>query len=161
MKRGLVLTSWGMAVLALAGYGAIPASAAGIYMWVATGGAVTLYNSTTTASNAVAVSGATFAAPAGGNYFSVAAVGTALNSQNVYVGDPGNNTVTAFTWNGTTMSSTAKVTLSTGSSGASPQEIALDLGGDLWALGFDGNIIEYSSTLGAIINTIGSSRIPN
>ncbi len=116
-------------------------------MRVTNGTSVTGYSS-----SGVAVSGATESAPAGAGYFSVATAGTNANSQDVFVSDSVNHTLTEYMLDGTTMTQVGTTfTFASDLSGGaiSPQEIAIDGNGNLWTTSFDGQIVEYNGSTGS------------
>jgi hypothetical protein len=141
------------AVIALAGLGAGRASAASVFMWVASGSKIVGYSAGTngTANSSTAVTGATLTAPTGGDYFSVATSGTSGTSENLYVADSGLHQLSEWAWNGTALTQVGSpVNFAADPAGGniSPQEIAIDASGNLWTTSIGGQIVKYNATLG-------------
>jgi sugar lactone lactonase YvrE len=133
-------------VVAIAGLSAGRANAASVFIWVADGSTVTGYGS-----NGAAVSGATLTAPGGGDYFALATAGTSGNNEDLYVADSGLHQLSEWSWNGSSLSqvgSTVAFAPDPSGGNVSPQEIAVDGSGNLWTTSVDGQIVEYSSSLG-------------
>ena len=115
-------------------------------MWVANGTSVQGYSSSGTA-----VSGALVNAPTGGDFFSLATTGSSGTSEDVFIADSGNQTLTEYSWNGSAMAkvgTTFSFTNDPSAGGISPQEIALGAG-SVWTTSFDGQIVKYNDSTGA------------
>jgi hypothetical protein len=141
------------AVIALAGLGAGRASAAGVFMWVASGSKIVGYSAGTngTQNSAAAVTGATLTAPTGGDYFALATAGTGPSSEDLYVADSGLHQLSEWAWNGTALTqvgTTVNFAADPAGGNISPQEIAIDASGNLWTTSIGGQIVKYNSTLG-------------